>query len=101
MPMGANDVTQDGNQYAYWKSSLERKKKTTESDAIQLPFIDYDKMKEDMGDLIGDVFTGIAPRWYLLGKVRNITEPSLNTTAIVGVINTKEEMDIGLGRDFI
>lgn len=45
-------------------------------------------------------FDGFAPRWTLITRLRNISNPLLNSSALLVVIDSKREVDIGLGRYF-
>ncbi len=49
-----------------------------------------------MSDDVGLV--GISPRWIFYGKVENRDTPTLNTTAILLIVDTKKEKEIGIGR---
>eukprot|EP00698_Gefionella_okellyi_P021275 TRINITY_DN6854_c0_g1_i3.p1 TRINITY_DN6854_c0_g1~~TRINITY_DN6854_c0_g1_i3.p1 ORF type:complete len:1058 (+),score=247.33 TRINITY_DN6854_c0_g1_i3:1039-4212(+) len=41
---------------------------------------------------------GVAPRWTLLGTVGNANTPLVNMTAVILIMNSTKERDIGLGR---
>ena len=45
-------------------------------------------------------FEGFAPRYTLITRLRNLTDSLLNTSAMLVVIDSKREIDIGLGRYF-
>ena len=47
-----------------------------------------------------DALTGVAPRWLALSRVARPDNSSINSTAIVLVIDFDRERDIGLGRAF-
>jgi len=58
----------------------------------------FDVFEKKLKDLSG--FEGFAPRWTLITKLRNITNPLLNSSSLLLVIDSKKEVDIGLGRYF-
>lgn len=43
---------------------------------------------------------GASPRWTFLGKIINPDDSTLNTTVIVLVIDSDQEAEIGIGRDW-
>ncbi len=43
---------------------------------------------------------GAAPRWLFLGKVRNPQNLIANTSVSILVVNSSQELGVGLGRDF-
>jgi hypothetical protein len=47
-----------------------------------------------------DEFDGFAPRWTLITKLRNVSNPLFNTSTLLLVVDSKKEIDIGLGRYF-
>lgn len=65
-------------------------------DLVGLPILNYTHINKDLSQLDG--FYGFSPRWTLICKLRNITNPSLNTSAILLVIDSKKEIEIGLGK---
>ncbi len=47
-----------------------------------------------------DFVAGSAPRWVFIGKVRNVDDPTLNTSVAMLFLNSSKELSLGLGREF-
>ena len=65
---------------------------------VGLPILNFTHINKDLQNLEG--FYGFAPRWTLICKLRNTTNPALNTSAILLVIDSKKEIEIGIGKSF-
>lgn len=63
-----------------------------------LPFVNATQMQETIKD--SDYYEGVSPRWITMATFANSTNPALNTPGIVLLIDSKQEVKIGLGRDF-
>lgn len=57
----------------------------------------FDKFKEKLDPLnTEDIFRGFSPRWTLPTALRNIHEPNLNTSALMIIIDSAREIDLGM-----
>jgi len=46
------------------------------------------------------MFLGFSPRWVLPTKLRNISYPNLNTSALMVILDSAREVDLGIGKYF-
>lgn len=58
----------------------------------------FDVFEKKLQNMKG--FDGFSPRWTLITRLRNMTNPLLNSSSLLLVIDSKREVDIGLGRYF-
>lgn len=61
-------------------------------------FVNTTKMQESVQN--STYYEGLTPRWIFLADLANATNPDLKTPGIVFVIDSRNEINIGLGRDF-
>ena len=47
-----------------------------------------------------DIIEGISSRWYTLSKFQSDANPELEVSGLLMILDTKQEVNIGLGRDF-
>lgn len=74
---------------------------STDSDVIEIgsfKILNFDVLNKKLEDMPG--FDGFTPRWTLITRLRNTTDSLYNTSALLVVIDSKREVDIGLGRYF-
>jgi hypothetical protein len=46
------------------------------------------------------MFLGFSPRWVLPTKLRNISNPNLNTSALMVILDSAREVDLGIAKYF-
>jgi hypothetical protein len=63
-----------------------------------LPFLNYTLFQEQTSDNTN--FNGFSPRWYGLASFANPQRPTITASGILMIIDTQNEIQIGLGREF-
>ena len=95
---GANNLSVSGNVYEGavnpWNSPRDKSK-----EAEGIPLINETKI--DSETYLVSELEGMGPRWLFIGKLRKPDEPTLNVSSVVLLIDSKKELDIGLGRAFL
>lgn len=75
-----------------WKMRI----KSSETQS-SLPLLNYTRLNEDTRKFTNQ-FEGFAPRWTLLGNLLNPNNTAIKAATMVLIMDTKKEIDIGLGR---
>jgi hypothetical protein len=63
-----------------------------------LSFLNFDYFNRKLSNLTG--FEGFTPRHTLITRLRNVRNPLFNTSSLFLIVDSKREVDIGLGRYF-
>lgn len=68
--------------------------------ADSIHVLKFDMFKDKLEPLVGNGFDGFSPRWTYPVHLRNTMDSSRNTSAILIIIDSLREIEIGLGKTF-
>jgi len=92
----AENISQTSDQFMYNSDYYVLREEPPDTSSI---FVNYTNIKEKTKDF--NRINGVTPRWFAVADFTNPnTTDSLTTSGVVMVIDSKNEVEIGLGRDF-
>ena len=89
----AANISYSADSFAY--TGIEKR---NSKDKWSLPFINMTKMEEAIGN--STYYEDITPRWVSIADFENSTNRNLTSPGILLVIDSQNEVKIGLGREF-
>lgn len=91
----AENISETADYFLYNSGDAVLRKEAPSASSL---FINYTEMNETIKGF--DKFDGATPRWFGVADFSNPNNININTSGIVMILDTKNEVEIGLGRDF-